>query len=543
MRRLIDQSALGLRVVTPGPTESLDAEIRWLHTTELADPSPYIRPGELVLTNGLWLSHVSVDSFVDCVVRARAAGLVFGLTEQTPQLPPGLVEASRARELPLLELGIGVPFTSVTSAAARIRNEALQAELTATVQRGEALASALSRGGGVAGVLELLRRETDLPLVVVDRTGRCLASIDCQLTDEQIRIAAAALNRTPPPIEVAIADGAPSALYLVEGAMGAIDAGLYCLAPIASLTPQDREALAQAARFLSLEVTKQQAVHAIEARFAAELLEMILSGARRTGEVAQRLRTYGVPADRPLAVFALAPAAPRETTERLRIDEIAAATGAAFSANGLPVFTAAGSHDVVAICSWDRTQEELRRFSEQLSAEVGRRVRRQRVVVGLGEISADASALREPLVRAREICQILQARGGPTAATFAEVATYRMLLGLLDEHVRDAYADQVLGPIRDYDSRAHTELENTLRAFLAHDGQWAATAAALHVHVNTLRNRIGRITELTGRDINRLPDRIDLFLALEAETTGPSAAERKRRTSSDHRHHGSGSST
>ncbi|GAB4588835.1 helix-turn-helix domain-containing protein [Nocardia sp. IFM 10818] len=516
--RLVADPALGLRVLTPELADRLDAEIGWLHTTELPDPSPYVRPGELVMTNGLWLPHVPAERFVDAIAGAGAAGLVFGLTAQTPELPEGLAALCVSRGLPLVELCIGVPFAALTRAAARIQNEVLQAELTATVHRGDALATALSRGGGAASVLEILRGETELPLLVIDRKGRCLAGIGCEPTDEQIRLAAAALNRTPPPLEVDLGAG-PSALYLIEGVMGEIDAGLYCLEPAARLAPADREALAQAARFLSLEVTKQQAVHAIEARFASELLEMILSGPRRGGEVGQRLRAYGVPADRPLGVLALAPVA-APGGPGIPADEIADAAGAFFAARGVPVFTAAGSSDVVAVCPWERTAEELARLAGELSREVGRRVGAARVVIGLGEIAAGTGALREPLVRAREVCQVLRGQEGRDTATFADVATFRMLLGLLDDQVLHRFSEQVLGIIREHDARAHTELEHTLRTFLANDGQWGVTAAALHVHVNTLRNRMARITELTGRNVNRLADTVDLFLALSAETRG-----------------------
>ncbi|MGW4772475.1 PucR family transcriptional regulator [Nocardia sp. NPDC004278] len=521
--RLVADPALGLQVMTPQLTERLAAEIRWLHTTELPDPSRYIRPGELVLTNGLWLPHVSSERFVDAVARAGAIGLVFGLTAQTPALPEELAALCISRGLPLVELCIGVPFAALTRAAARIQNEVLQAELTATVRRGDALATALSRGSGAAGVLEILRGETELPLLVVDRKGRCLASIGCEPTGEQVRLAAAALNRTPPPIEVDLLESGPSALYLIEGVMGEIDAGLYCLEPATELAAADREALAQATRFLSLEVTKQQAVHAIEARFAAELLEMILSGPRRSGEVSQRLRAYGVPSDQPLGVFALAPVSPSSNPD-LPPDDIADAVGAFFATHGIPVFTAAGSRDVVAVCPWEHTSAELTRFARELSAEVGRRVPAARIVIGLGEIATTAGALREPLVRAREVCQVLRGQDGRDTASFADIATFRMLLGLLDEQVLHRFTDQVLGIIREHDTRAHTELEHTLRTFLLHDGQWGVTAAALHVHVNTLRNRMARITELTGRNVNRLEDTVDLFLALAAETVGPGTA-------------------
>ncbi|MEE2055207.1 helix-turn-helix domain-containing protein, partial [Nocardiopsis tropica] len=50
---------------------------------------------------------------------------------------------------------------------------------------------------------------------------------------------------------------------------------------------------------------------------------------------------------------------------------------------------------------------------------------------------------------------------------------------------------------------------------LAHSGSWQRCAAAMHVHVNTLRYRIGRVEELTGRDLSSLEHRVDLFLALK----------------------------
>lgn len=105
-------------------------------------------------------------------------------------------------------------------------------------------------------------------------------------------------------------------------------------------------------------------------------------------------------------------------------------------------------------------------------------------------------------------------QGGPAVRGFRELGTHRLLLGLVDPGTLNAIARDVLGPIREHDARRAGDLEPTLRAFLDHDGQWAATAAALHIHVNTLRNRLARITELTGMDAGRTEDRVDLFLAL-----------------------------
>ncbi|HEV7626289.1 MAG TPA: helix-turn-helix domain-containing protein, partial [Streptomyces sp.] len=76
------------------------------------------------------------------------------------------------------------------------------------------------------------------------------------------------------------------------------------------------------------------------------------------------------------------------------------------------------------------------------------------------------------------------------------------------------FTARLLAPLHDYDRRHRAELLPTLAAFLAADGSWTRCAARLHLHVNTLRYRIGRIEQLTGRDLSRLEDKLDFFLAL-----------------------------
>ena len=98
--------------------------------------------------------------------------------------------------------------------------------------------------------------------------------------------------------------------------------------------------------------------------------------------------------------------------------------------------------------------------------------------------------------------------------TFDHVGSHRMLLALHDEHTLEDFAAAVLGPLREHDREHRTALEDTLRTFLDLGGRYADTAAALHVHVNTLRKRLERIEELTGRDVSATDDRVDFYLAL-----------------------------
>ncbi|MDG4830173.1 PucR family transcriptional regulator ligand-binding domain-containing protein [Solwaraspora sp. WMMD1047] len=104
----------------------------------------------------------------------------------------------------------------------------------------------------------------------------------------------------------------------------------------------------------------------------------------------------------------------------------------------------------------------------------------------------------------------------------SELASHLMLLAGLPVDARRSFRDRLLGPLLAYDRAHDAELVRTLDSFLASSGSWSRCAALLHVHVNTLRYRIGRIEQLTGRDLTRFEDRVDFFLALRlpAETTG-----------------------
>jgi DNA-binding PucR family transcriptional regulator len=89
-----------------------------------------------------------------------------------------------------------------------------------------------------------------------------------------------------------------------------------------------------------------------------------------------------------------------------------------------------------------------------------------------------------------------------------------VLLATAPGPVLRSLRERLLSPVLDYDAAHNAELLSTLRAFLACDGSWSACASRMYVHVNTVRYRIGRIEELTGRDLSALPDRVDFFLAL-----------------------------
>jgi sugar diacid utilization regulator len=83
--------------------------------------------------------------------------------------------------------------------------------------------------------------------------------------------------------------------------------------------------------------------------------------------------------------------------------------------------------------------------------------------------------------------------------------------------------DSVLRPLFEYDRVHHTELAETLRAYLAADTNLTKTARLLAVHPNTVVYRLGRIQQLTGRDPRAVDELLVLFLALKLMELKPAS--------------------
>ncbi|MYQ94081.1 PucR family transcriptional regulator, partial [Streptomyces sp. SID4946] len=138
-----------------------------------------------------------------------------------------------------------------------------------------------------------------------------------------------------------------------------------------------------------------------------------------------------------------------------------------------------------------------------------------RLTLGVSAAVHSAEGLRGALEEARHARRVAAARPGRVcAAGHQELASHVLLLPFVPDDVRRAFTARLLDPLTDYDRRHRAELIPTLEAFLDCDGSWTRCATRLHLHVNTLRYRVGRIEQLTGRDLSRLEDKLDFFLAL-----------------------------
>jgi len=153
--------------------------------------------------------------------------------------------------------------------------------------------------------------------------------------------------------------------------------------------------------------------------------------------------------------------------------------------------------------------------------ELARKIRGE-LSARFGEVQAAASrvaathSLRMSFHEARCALEAMRLRNGdaPDVASYADLGAFQLLLSLQDDDALNSYCRSVLGPIEQGEGDYGDELVRSLDVFIEHNGHWEKAANALFCHRHTLRYRIRRIEQLTGRDFSNARDRIEFWLAL-----------------------------
>ncbi|MFG3020051.1 PucR family transcriptional regulator [Streptomyces sp. NPDC048254] len=561
LRALLDTDALGLRLL--GGEDELDRTVRGVMTTDLRDPSRYLSGGELVLTGLAWRRDAAdSEPFVRLLAQAGVAALAAGEAE-LGDIPDDLVVACARHRLPLFAVHESVAFATITEHVVRQVSGERAGDLAAVVDRHRRMMTSGPAGGGPDVVLDLLGSDLDLRAWVLSPTGRLIAgskvSGPALPADACARLAAEHLAATRTgrrgPHRVLL-DGTTYSLFPIRSwghrpaaagggrsPQGARDVRetvlsdwLLAVEADASDWQDERLDLLQGVtQLIAVERDRRDAARTVRRRLAQEVLELVQTGAA-PAEIAARLRVAA-----PVLLPGLG-AAPhwqvvvarveweggeveggpvaQSLLEEILVDPLAtgpepsdriavAHTGdEAIALVPLPAVSA--EHDGSE--SGIHADALLKSVRDPLSAGLDDD---GRVTLGVSAAVHSAEGLRGALEEARHARRVAAARPGRVcAAGHQELASHVLLLPFVPDDVRRAFTARLLDPLRDYDRRHRAELIPTLEAFLDCDGSWTRCATRLHLHVNTLRYRVGRIEQLTGRDLSRLEDKLDFFLAL-----------------------------
>jgi purine catabolism regulator len=460
----------GLELAVAAGREGLDSPVSWLHVSELVDPTEFLEGGELLLTTGLGVGELETTqrAYVRRLAGHGLAGLGFGTGFGFPEVPaPILAEADRLG-FPVLSVPYEVPFVAITKAAfTHLANEQLE-QLTRALGVHERLADAVIRGRGLQALLAVVCNHLDCSLALVDEHGRVVAERH---------------GRRKTSFE--------EALELPVVAGGEV-ATLRADREGRPFGEYDRLVLHHGQTALAFELSRRRAVSAAELRLAGDLLEDLEAERLDDREAGRRMAAFGLEAEAPYAALL---ALPRNggTGEQLR-REVAAELDRRRVA-----YLSTARRDRAAFLVAAASEEAALGLAERI-VRAGSKAR-----VGVGR-PAHGRALGRSLLEARAA---LDSAAGDVAS-YRDLGSLELLLGLPDASL-EAFVDRVLGP-----AAGNERLLGSLAALLDAGCRWSDAADGLGVHRHTLRYRMERLREQTGRHPDDPEERMELWLAVKA---------------------------
>ncbi|QNS07049.1 PucR family transcriptional regulator [Streptomyces xanthii] len=519
----------GLPEVIAG-AERLQRPVRWVHAGEVPNIASLLKGGELLLTTGFGIGTRPAEqrAFVRKLAERGIAALVIELGQRFVRLPAALVETARAAGLPLVQLHREVPFVTVTE---EIHTEIVNGHY-ALLQRAEEVhrrcTEALLGGGGVPQVLRILAGFSRNPVFLETVDGQLLyaAGVTDDVADPlQVWEGMRGAHKEAPPAGAVLVDvpgGGPGA--------GSVRARLVLLPVAGALAPVHRIAAERAAGSLAVVLMQARQEEELAARGRGDFLTDLAEGRITPEDAPAQARVLGF---KPAGQGPLLPVVmrlPEASVGSVGLSPgggwavLARAVSEELASVGVPVLL--GVRPVegrVPLLLGLRSESERTAVADRVAAALRAGVERAGmlragtqppvvVVGGAGGWAAAAAGLRH----AAETATAAQGLDDRPWYDARRLDIDLLLWRLRDHRDLAAFVERAIGPLQEHDRRAKPPLLPTLQTYLAHAGRKAETARELHLNRQTLYNRLARIGELLGTDLDDPQTVLALSLALRA---------------------------
>ena len=489
--------------------DPLDRPVRWVHNSDLLDPTPFLSEGLALLTTGTQFAEADDDPevYVAYVERLRARGVVslgFGTDVVRGGIPPALVDACRNARLPLFEVPYRTPFIAIARANAEAVAAQSYARRSWSLAAQRALSLAALRPDGLGATLAELARQLGAWVGLFDGAGSLTrehpaGGLDPTVADELRAEVGAVLRRGARAGSSLRIGGVPFTLQTLG--RGGHLRGVIAIAA-GDLDQEGRGVVTAVVAMAGLALEQQQGFDRARARLRSGILRSLLTGDPTLARRIARDLWGGLPAAP--VVVALTDAATARShavTEwlELRADEHRGSVFFGRDDDGLVIVV--NAKDASAGTS-GASAGVLTELARAFDARVG----------------ASAPTGYDGFATAVEQARLARDRTAePGVARIADLAETGILTALDGPHARALAAAQ-LAPLTRFDTDESTALRptlrETLRAWLEADCSHERAAKALGVHRHTVRARVGLAQRVLGHDLSSFSARADLWTAL-----------------------------
>ena len=299
--------------------------MRWIHISELEDPTPWLSGGELMLTTGIPLDSAAKQrAYVRLLAEHNLAGLGFGTGFSHKKLPKALLDEAKKRDFPLFEVPYSTPFIAITEKAfAQLVNEQYE-----VLQRGIAVQRRLERlvleERGLEEIVATIASAVGGTVAILNSRGERLAGRGFRR-----ELSAEAVNAIRDEALAHIADGHPFvpthpsvagralAHPVISPGGGPPQAWVVMVRDSGGLGDFERLILQQAVAVVALELMRRRVARETERRLAGDVLAGALGGRLDPSELRRRLEPFGIGDEAAVLVFDLDdPAAAEPALER-----------------------------------------------------------------------------------------------------------------------------------------------------------------------------------------------------------------------------------
>jgi PucR family transcriptional regulator, purine catabolism regulatory protein len=523
---ILEIPELNLKLLAGG--KSTSNPVRWVHITEVPDPTKWLKGGELLLTTGYGFVGTEEQQVAQIkrLIDHNISGLGFGTGFSFDKVPPAIVKVAQEYDFPLFEVPYHVPFIAITEAvASKIVNEQYSL-LQRSLAVHEKLTKIVLEEKGLEAILSTLSALVGCSAVLFDFHGvvLCEAAYRRHLGAELIAdLWGMISDRRADRQNFALSmEGVGSGVQVYPVvASHRIGAFLAVVKDSGDFSEYDRIILHNVVTVTALELVKKKAVAETEKRLAGDFFDELIASDLYEEEIARRLAFFGLDPQSPHLIVLVdtdeqadGAEAAQEVKERLHwtVDEFMAR-------HDVLCISASRSDSVVILVQPGKMDaREIIRLAGELQAVIGEMLPEVSVSVGIGRPHRQLIDLRQSYYEASYAIKIRKLKGEPRViASFDDLGSYGLLLGLQDTLSLEVFYDSVLGKLQEYDEQNSSDLVKSLACFLEANGHWGDAAEKLYVHRHTLRYRMKRVEEITGRDLNQSQDRMEFWLALKAK--------------------------